>query len=324
MHENVFKQVVYSIDSAVCAVPQRSAHNEPRSRGRGKDTRPRGRIGPTTLTTLLLMLGASLPFVRTSPARQMSSPGRGNLVQNGGFEEGGNPPRGWSRDMKATGDKGNAGQDRSRAHSGSFSLLLQPNSRNGGASPLSVNQIFSGASLRGQKIEISGYLSAEGGAKAILGMLSVVQGRPGNLAMAVPVTTGDWTLQRLEYNVPNDGSVLLVLSCWVDGQSGSAWFDDISVGGPGSREETSSGTPATPPPVAASPHQILSANIEVDAEKVVRQIPTTLYGTNVEWRWNANYLWQESANRPDPEAVKLTNELGIKMIRYPGGIYSDF
>ena len=43
----------------------------------------------------------------------------------------------------------------------------------------------------------------------------------------------------------------------------------------------------------------------------------------MEWRWNANSLWLEYSHQPHPEIVRLTRELNISLIRYPGGVYSD-
>ena len=67
----------------------------------------------------------------------------------------------------------------------------------------------------------------------------------------------------------------------------------------------------------------LKANVEVDTGSVIRQIPKTLYGANIEWRWNANGLWLDTSSRSDPDLTRLTRELGLSLIRYPGGALSD-
>lgn len=252
------------------------------------------------------------PYV---PARGQASAAlpEGELVKNGGFEEAGGPvPKGWSRDMDKTGDKGAVTLDGSRRNGGNASLRLQPNGRNSGEFPLALAQEIPAAGLLGKKVEFSAFLAADGGAKALVGMLSIVGGKPGNLVM-LSHGGSDWARQAQTYPVPADPSTRLFLTVWVDGKAGSAWFDDVSV--------STGGAPAAR---AAAPAKALAATIEVDAAAVGRRIPRTLFGTNMEWRWNATYMWNEKAMKPDAEGTRLTRDLGITLIRYPGGIYSDF
>jgi alpha-N-arabinofuranosidase len=70
--------------------------------------------------------------------------------------------------------------------------------------------------------------------------------------------------------------------------------------------------------------QQLAASVTVDASKKIREIPSEMFGGNIEWRWNATSLWQEKEDRIDPEIIRLSKGMGLKLIRYPGGIYSDF
>jgi alpha-N-arabinofuranosidase len=79
--------------------------------------------------------------------------------------------------------------------------------------------------------------------------------------------------------------------------------------------ERSPSQPALPP---------LTAQVEVDATRKLRQIPRTLYGADVEWVWDGYRLWQPAQDRADPEVVRLTRELGVTVMRYPGGYRSDF
>jgi alpha-N-arabinofuranosidase len=200
---------------------------------------------------------------------------------------------------------------------------LEPNQRNGGDHPLAVSQVIPAGAYRGRKVQFSGYLRSEGGAVAVLAMLNVIGYQAANLVM-VPQAGGgsDWVQITQTYDVPDDPNVKLVLACMVNGHSGAAWFDDVSVvpqGATGAAERPSISAPA----VSASP-AVLQAAVEVDAANVIRQIPRTLFGTNIEWRWNASALWQEDARQPYPEIVRLTRDLGVSLIRYPGGVYSDF
>ena len=265
-----------------------------------------------------------IPFAlhreQTTPAtvngNQRPTPG-GDLIRNGGFEIPGSPaPDVWSWDRSQSGNKGTVSQDQTRFHSGHASLKLQPNNRNDKAHPLAVGQMFPAGAYRGQKVEFSAYLLAQGDATAVLGMLSIVRGRLENL-VAVTQASGpsDWTRQADVYLVPDDPTVQLGIICSVAGQSGAAWFDDVSVTPYAARSSESSTTQSQGP---------LQATIQVDAGTVIRQIPRTLYGTNMEWGWNANAMWLEKERRPNPEMLRLTQELGVSLIRFPGGLYADF
>jgi alpha-L-arabinofuranosidase len=252
---------------------------------------------------------------------------REELTRNGGFEEGGSPvPIGWMRDSSRTGAKGTVSQDQTQAHSGHASLKLEPNQKNGGDFPLAVAQVIPAGQWAGKKVEFSAYVSAEEGATAVLGVLNFVRGKPANLVTVTqPSGTPGWVRKSHLYDVPNDPTVQLVVTCFVTGTSGTAWFDDVSVmlyapPGEGTAPAvSSSGAPS--PPVAET---TLQASVEVDAEKVIRQIPPTLYGANVEWIWNGNFLWQEQTKQSNPEALRLTRDLGVSLIRFPGGHFSDF
>ena len=238
------------------------------------------------------------------------------LVQNGGFEEGGSSaPHDWFRDAKRTGTKGAISLDYARFHSGRASLKLQPNEQNVGDYPLAIAQVIPGAPYRGRKAEFSAYLAAEGGATANLGMLNFVRGRPSNL---VTVSRSSdypgWTFVSQVYDVPDDASVKLVITCFVTGLSGAAWFDDVSV------RPYNSPSSSAPPLVS---QEKLHASVEVNAGVVIRRIPRTLYGANIEWIWNGNGLWREQERTSDSEIVRLSREMGVSLIRYPGGHYAD-
>ncbi len=245
-----------------------------------------------------------------------------DLVRNRGFEEGGSQvPQGWMRDLAYTGKKGTVSVDFSRNHTGRASLKLQPNSKNGGDFPLAIAQVIPAAAYRGRTVEFSAYVQAQGGATAALGMLNFVQGRGSNLITVTQPSGGSqWTRISQTYNVPDDSSVQLIVTCIVQGKSGAAWFDDVSV--VPLSERRSGGRDVIPSTPSSS--AVLKANVEIDARSVIRQIPRTLYGTNVEWIWNGNLLWLEESRRPNPDMVRLTEELGVSLIRFPGGHYSDF
>jgi alpha-L-arabinofuranosidase len=261
----------------------------------------------------------------TAAQHSQSQAGAEELLRNGGFEEGGSPaPARWTRDMAKTGKMGRVSQDQTRFHSGHASLKMEPNSKNNSLQPLSIVQLIPAGAYRGRRVKLSGYVIAEGGAMGVLGMLSIVGGRPANLVSTQPTGGTGWVLQETVYNVPDDPNVQLGAICMVGGQSGAVWFDDLSV--VPYREEgapTSLGAPMPSGRPTPASDKTLKATVEVDTASVIRQIPRTLYGTNIEWRWNANGLWLDSSSRSDPDLTRLARELGLSLIRYPGGALSD-
>lgn len=275
-------------------------------------------VGVTVFLVFALLFSTAIPALQ-------SQIGSEELVRNGGFEEGGSPaPARWTRDMAKNGKMGRVSQDRTRFHSGHASLKIEPNNENSASQPLSVGQLFPAGAYRGRRLRLSGYVFAEGGAMGVLGMLSIVGGRPGNLVSTQPTGGPDWVLQETVYDVPDDPNVQLGVICMVGGRSGAVWFDDVSV--VPLRERGAQPSPGPPPPPTRATSVSsgrLKATVAVDAGNVIRQIPKTLYGTNVEWRWNANGLWLDTSSRSDPQLTELTKELGLSLIRYPGGLLSD-
>jgi len=83
------------------------------------------------------------------------------------------------------------------------------------------------------------------------------------------------------------------------------------------------GQPVTVVPAPSLAEIPSAAEVVIDTLDVVRQVPATLYGTNVEWIWGGQGLWSECDRELDPEAVKLCRQLGPTLIRFPGGVFSD-
>lgn len=248
--------------------------------------------------------------------RDEGGPNGAELLRNGSFEQAGNPlPQGWSQDRSQTGDKGTIRIDASQARTGVVSLKLEPNGRNGGSQPLAISQVIDVSAYRGRKVWFGADLKSEGGAGAVLAVLSLVKGKPGGLAgTGQPQGAGGWVRKQQIYTIPDDPSVQLVVVCSVNGTGGAAWFDDVSV-----RLDA----PAQSP-VSATASGPMRASIRVDTHRIVRQLPDSLFGANVEWIWNGNLLWQERERKPDARLLQLTKELGPKLLRYPGGYYSDY
>jgi alpha-L-arabinofuranosidase len=75
---------------------------------------------------------------------------------------------------------------------------------------------------------------------------------------------------------------------------------------------------------SASFGQSYSASALVDARTVVRQIPSTIFGTNAEWVYSGYGIWDAAHAQPDPALLKLTQDLKPTLIRYPGGFFADY
>jgi alpha-N-arabinofuranosidase len=62
---------------------------------------------------------------------------------------------------------------------------------------------------------------------------------------------------------------------------------------------------------------------QVDAKRLIRDIPRTLYGTNIEWFRNGNGLIDDhGVLRSD--LVDAARDEGVSLLRFPGGTFSDY
>ncbi len=242
-----------------------------------------------------------------------------NLIKDGDFEGGGGIlTKEWYVDEKIT-SKGTITLDTMEVHSGRYSLKLSPNERNGGDNPLAVGQHFPASKLRGKKLYLSAWMSAQDGAKAAIGLF-LVDKKFNKIKGVVMTQASDrpgFHLKDEVLEIPDskDGS-LLIFFCTVEGTGGAALFDDIRL----------STRPATDDLAASSEINSggLKAEIMVDASRKIRKIPRSLFGTNVEWVWDAGGLWDKKKKAPDREIERLTRELKVSLIRFPGGVFSDF
>lgn len=78
------------------------------------------------------------------------------------------------------------------------------------------------------------------------------------------------------------------------------------------------------PPDIAKPNGPFSVSIDVDAGTVLRKIPRTLYGANVEWFYDGNALWDQQAGGLNMSAIGAAKELNISLVRFPGGGLTDY
>ncbi len=240
-----------------------------------------------------------------------------SLLVDGGFEL--SPTgNGWSVDPSVAAE-GKAFRSTTAIHSGRFSLEVAPTGQNTWATRLdsfALVQLIPADKLRGNPVYFGGYLWARDGATAILRIWTV-----GNSAIElrevrqVTGTSGP-VLLRDVLDVPTDPSVTAIaVGCVVEGTTGAAYFDDVSV------------TTSPPDYVTAlssvNSGPALQATVDISPTEVTRRIPNSLYGVNIEWGWDAQGIWNEQAQAPYPGVIDLIQELGFSEFRFPGGILSD-
>ena len=257
-----------------------------------------------------------------------------SLVTNGDFEAGADSdgvPVAWvlnRGERKRNGAVRVAGE----SASGAFAVTLEPNKRNDNDAPLSLAQEIPSSGLGGQEIEFSGYLAASAGSDALIGVQTVSDGKAGEFVMLYQHGGDDqWTRQSKRLRVPAGADTHVYLALWASGTSGHARFDQIVVRRADRTVAQAAGDAPAPAAAnnaaaaqAAPTAAALPATVHIDAADLGRRIPPTLYGANIEWRWNATSLWREATQDVDPTALSLTRDMGLRLLRYPGGVYSDF
>ncbi|MGH9667944.1 MAG: hypothetical protein ACRD9L_26295, partial [Bryobacteraceae bacterium] len=210
------------------------------------------------------------------------------------------------------------------ASSGSHSLQLTPGPLNASndlePAIYAAGQGVSTQGLWGKQLYLSAHMQADLGSVAVLRIyaFSTAGGPPlYHELRQLPSASGP-VLRRDVFQVPNDPHyIFLLIGCMVEGTSGSAYFDDISL---------TQGVPATwleanGVPDAGNPY---TASVTVNANQRVRGIPPTLYGTNLEWPDDGDGLWNEQTGSLDASIISLTRQRGVTMERFPGGIFSDY
>ncbi|MCX7799770.1 MAG: hypothetical protein N2109_05440 [Fimbriimonadales bacterium] len=235
-----------------------------------------------------------------------------NRVANPGFEEGGSTPTGWVTDTVPT--KGTLTLEPAEGSSGRL-LVLRPGEANTDPNrQLGVGQRLQGAWLRGARLHLAARLAGEGGAKAKLALLALdSKGKIRALAL-LEGPSGKPEQRERVVELPHE-TESAVLACLAEGTRGAARFDDVRLSQrvPG-RLEAAWSLPPTP----------VAASVRVDADRVLRTAPRELFGVNTEWIWDGKGLWNAREERFRPEVVEASQRLGIGLIRFPGGTFSDF
>ena len=296
------------------------------------------RLARRFVTVAVGSLFASIAIQFTS-AQIVKSDSTGNVVKNGSFEEGsGDAPAGWQ--LPKDGSKGTAQRVAGASHSGSYGIKLAPNRNNEPSeikdNPLGIGQGFPAGPFRGKKVYLSGWLGAEGGAKATLALYGVTRSG-GAITVELEENTSGTNLRFHEdvLVVPDDRSLqFLVVLALAKGTSGAAYFDDVVMstnvpegfGAGETRSGSVTGKPSREPSTLRTrePLGAMQATITVDASRMVRDIPPGIYGTNLEWIWDANGIWDAKRQDMNPSLVRLTRDLGTTLLRFPGGIFGDF
>lgn len=260
---------------------------------------------PGLLVLLLcLALGAAMPAARGQ-----------SLPQNGRFQ-GGVPPAGWLLE-EATAPKGHMRVLPAPAGTPGQVLEFAPNAANTpGPRPYGIGQLLPAEAIRGRTLNVSAALGATGRAQAVLGLVVLRRGREAG-AMHLRSTTDDGRLavQSDSLVVPDDRAIDgAVMFLAVEGTSGTALFADVRV-------ETAAPPPAAP--VARGAPAELPARVRIETGTVRRTIPREIFGANIEVIRDANGLWDARGGRLEPDIVRLAREMGVSLVRFPGGVWSD-
>lgn len=264
----------------------------------------------------LCLLGSSICWSQPNTA--------GNLLKNFSFES----PltgSGWFGIWEIRGEVGARGTLKTvygTRRSGNVGLKLAPNSRNIVDSTYfdyGLGQRISLEANRGKTILFQGWLGAEEGATAVLRVVAVSQN--GNVKVRFVRRTTQTpenkalALVRDLFVVPDEPLKELFVICSVQGTTGAAYFDDITV----SQQLASSLQMGRPDPGPA-----LTAITSIDYENIIRDIPKSLYGANIEYVFNGMGLWNEYTKKGEAGILEMAREMGVSQYRFPGGLFANF
>jgi alpha-N-arabinofuranosidase len=251
-----------------------------------------------------------LESAENAPATDVPSAPEGsnsNFVRNGDFRGGADPvPEGWSLDedlaprgsMKV--EDGDAGRR----------LRLTPNGKNNDREKLfAVGQLVDVRAVKGKTLRFSAGVEARGEATAT----AIVFALKNEDVLASAIIThppGDRMVKSETLGVPEDATMVLV-GCAVSGTEGDAWFDNVSLA---EVEASAEGVQADPG----------TARIVIDTAAVVRTIPETVFGTTLDWTYNANFAWDPARGAFKPEILAPAEDWGVGVVRFPGGTNADY
>ncbi|MEO8368285.1 MAG: hypothetical protein ABI806_03730 [Candidatus Solibacter sp.] len=255
---------------------------------------------------LILALASVSPSFGVAPV--------GNLLVNQGFEIPFSKNQ-WTY-RNGSGGQGIATRSQSWKNAGSWSLKLQPNSTNETIWPpfdYAVIQNLDLKKYRGAPLFYGGWMRAEGGATAYIRVLAA--DKSGNLTYRELSTTSTQAVYWQDImDVPDTELTTLMFMCSVKGTAGAAYFDDLVVSAQMGRS-IQIGQP--------DPGPSLSASVTVDTTRVVREIPKTLFGMNLEWVFDGQTIWDPFRGEMNSSLINLGSDLGVAMWRFPGGVFAN-
>ncbi|MEJ2682295.1 MAG: alpha-L-arabinofuranosidase C-terminal domain-containing protein [Gammaproteobacteria bacterium] len=71
-------------------------------------------------------------------------------------------------------------------------------------------------------------------------------------------------------------------------------------------------------------HTSYRATVTIEANQYIRDVPETLFGANIEWIFDGQGLWDTEQGQLNSQVIELTRNLGVSILRYPGGVFSDY
>lgn len=249
-------------------------------------------------------------FCRLAPAADPSD----NLLANPGFERPLN--RGGWVYIPGAETQGILYQTFAWSHSGHFSLKLIPNQTNivdWEPFDFGAMETISPTAYRGKTLYFGGWMKAEGGATAIIRMtISTASGGIIYRELTQSSSTPDYFRDLMD--VPDEDLSSITLECSVRGTAGAAYFDDVVVS-PSLAGTVQVGQYDPGPPLGAA--------ISIDTTQVLRTIPDSLYGMNLEWVFNGHTLWDQYNQELNQRLLNLSSSIGVRLWRYPGGVFAN-
>ncbi len=70
--------------------------------------------------------------------------------------------------------------------------------------------------------------------------------------------------------------------------------------------------------------ETLRYTVNVDVSKNIKTINKNIFGFNLEWIEDGNFIWDASEEKPNKAIFRSVSELRPSILRFPGGVFSDF
>ncbi len=232
------------------------------------------------------------------------------MLTNGNFESGriGSIPEAWSQEdrMKQLGSASleNRPDGQGRA------LRLRPGARNTNPNePFGIVQVIRAKDLPSGPLRLSANLAGTDGASPVVLVLPMDAQMKPKSVVNITGRSGNG-FQPVSREISAGDAVYLVVACVVAETRGEAWFDDIVL-------------EAAATPTSATTRRV-GPTIRVNAANTIRTVSPDLFGTNIEWIYSGNGLWDGGKNELNPSAIATASKAGVSLVRFPGGVFADF